>query len=540
MWWKCLLLAFVSAAAPAADKSIAAYKQDLRKALAAGDTKALGGVCAALRTVGGAEAVAVLTEQLEKSTAQTEVYWLLIDGVAAFGDAPALSAVGKFIVERAKSPVARDVLFALDRNRLSTKASALIAVMDGCPEDLALGAIRQLGEIRVPETVDALIARLKKTKEEERTLRRYIAGALANITGEHFGTSVVNWEGWWKGHRGRPLTGKKASERTTGTAIDEADSIREEQIIGLEKLPKRRIVVIKGKCVDDKRFDHNFDHIENLLAKMDLPHTVITKEDFEAGFALTESMVVCINCMMWRTHCVCPTCQPGNYTGDRLHQCTGCNKHDLREYKFSGAAVERLKKFVEGGGYLFTEDWVLEELLERAWPELIGAGLKLPDKNVKAVPAQGRAGHAYLEGVFRPPQEIVVTGKHREKGRTVVKPPEEDARTYFSRATHTWKIDMDSPSITVKKKGEVEVLLTSPELGRLARGNDALAVTFRAGKGRIRGAVLHILSHFGKQTSQDSEYGIQNMLLNFLIDANINGVGHVLPAPKTPDSELRS
>ncbi|HAK96259.1 MAG TPA: hypothetical protein DCM87_15030 [Planctomycetes bacterium] len=533
----CLVLALALCPAGAAEKTLAALKQDLRKALASGDARLLGQACAALRTLGGSEAAGVLLEQVEKAPAQSETYWLLIDGAASFGDESALTAVGRFVVERGKSPAARDVLFALERNRLSTKSAALIPIMDECAGELALGAVRQLGEVRVPEVVDALIARLARTKDSDGELRRYLAGALANITGEHFGTSIVNWEGWWKGHRGRELTGRKARERTTGTARDEVDAIRDEQIIGIEKLSPRRIVVIKGKCVDWERFDHNFDHIEHMLEQMDFPHTVITKEDFEAGFALAESMVVCINCMMWRPHCVCPDCKPGEDAGNRLHRCTGCNRHDVREYKFSGAAVERLKRFVEAGGFLFTEDWVLEELLERAWPELVGSGPKLPEKNVKALPAPGKAGHRYLEGVFRPPQDIVVTGKHRPKGRTVVRPPEEDVRAYFSRAAHTWKIDNESPAIVVKKKSEVELLLTSPDLARIARGNDALAVTFRPGKGPRKGAVLHILSHFGKQTSQDSEYGIQNMLLGFLIDANAQR-GRVLPpARKGPEAE---
>ena len=65
-------------------------------------------------------------------------------------------------------------------------------------------------------------------------------------------------------------------------------------------------------------------------------------------------------------------------------------------------------------------------------------------------------------------------------------------------------------------------LLRSPEVERMAKGNGALAVTFKPGKGSRSGVVLHILSHFGKQTSQDAEYGIQNLLVNFLIDANLN------------------
>ena len=34
------------------------------------------------------------------------------------------------------------------------------------------------------------------------------------------------------------------------------------------------------------------------------------------------------------------------------------------------------------------------------------------------------------------------------------------------------------------------------------------------------GRVLYVLSHFGKQKSEDDEYTLQNLLLNFLIEAS--------------------
>ena len=68
-------------------------------------------------------------------------------------------------------------------------------------------------------------------------------------------------------------------------------------------------------------------------------------------------------------------------------------------------------------------------------------------------------------------------------------------------------------------------------------GDDATAITFFPGaewksvigtggfeqdrrKMKRGGRVVHVLSHFGKQQSQDDEYALQNLLLNFLIEAN--------------------
>jgi len=476
-----ILLVVFAGTASGAEKSIKELKRDLRRALAAADDKAAARTIAALRRLGGEEAVSVLTSTASRLRRENnETYWLLVDGIASFGDSEALGAIGDFIVDHPKSLLASDVLFALERNTLSTKFKALVPIMNRGPGKFALQAVRQLSRLPVPEVVDALIARLEKTKPKEKELRRYLAGALTELTGKNFGADARLWKMWWAGNRDQPLGRGRRSTGRTGTVLDHVDEIRRERIVGLEKLPARRIVVIKGKCVDWKRFDHNFDHIENLLERMQLPHTVITKEDFEAGYRLDRSMVVCINCMMWREHCVCPHCKPGHYTGNRLHRCTGCNKHDIRTYKFSGAACKRLKKFVESGGFLFTEDWVLEELLERIYPDLIVSGPKLPEADVPAVPGPGEATHPYLEGVFHHDRKTLVVRRKGHAGKTGVFQPAENVRKYFTRSKHRWKIDLDSPAIVVKNKRKVHVLLASPKLARTAEGNAATSENRRA------------------------------------------------------------
>ncbi len=519
-----VLIAVLALGSAGGGASLSEASKELRRALAVQNLKRLDRTISKLRKTGGKQAVLLLAEAARRVSRQNnELYWVLVDGIASFGDREALRAVGDFIVRHARTQLAQDILFALDRNVLSTKVEALALVLQRAPEPLAFGAIRQLAALPAPEAVDALIARLEVAKKKEFDLKQRIAAALSALTGQNFGTNAELWKMWWAANRNKPLGAEREDRRRTGTAIDEADALRARQIIGLEKLPKPRIVVIKGKHVDADRFDHNFDHIEYLLDQMELPHTVITKEDFEAGFRLDRTMVVCINCMMWRAHCVCPKCKPGVYTGNRLHRCTGCNIHDMREYKFSNAACKRLAAFVRRGGYLFTEDWVLEELLERVFPQFIVSGPKLDDANVKVFPGPGAASHPYLQGVFHHDKEaVIVRGKSGGGARTGPYRPPAEVKSYFTPSEYKWKIDKDSPAIVVKNKRRVQILLASPELGRMAEGNDALAVTFSPGRSRLSGKVLHILSHFGKQTTRNSEYGIQNLLLNFLIDANLH------------------
>jgi hypothetical protein len=46
------------------------------------------------------------------------------------------------------------------------------------------------------------------------------------------------------------------------------------------------------------------------------------------------------------------------------------------------------------------------------------------------------------------------------------------------------------------------------------------------------GRVLYVLSHFGKQVSAQDEYSLQNLLINFLIEANERRGSYAPPPPK--------
>jgi hypothetical protein len=103
-----------------------------------------------------------------------------------------------------------------------------------------------------------------------------------------------------------------------------------------------------------------------------------------------------------------------------------------------------------------------------------------------------------------------------------------------------WKVDNLSPSMRVVDAAKVTVLLASKDL--VANDNNtAVAVVFSPGEviaapepnkrtrsggakapasvGARPGLVLHVLSHFGKQKSETDEFTLQNLLVNFLLEA---------------------
>jgi hypothetical protein len=194
----------------------------------------------------------------------------------------------------------------------------------------------------------------------------------------------------------------------------------------------------------------------------------------------------------------------------------------------------KIRKYVDGGGYLFSEDWELEEILEPEWGDIVKHSKYLPEQDVPVLPKPGAGTHPYLKKIFvKPPTK-------KEGGGTTV---EEDV----AKIDHTWHIDADSPAIAIINKKRVTTLMFSETIGAQSeneqvKGSDAVAIVFSSGGenepdpvasgGSIRqtyalmkgGRVLHVLAHFGKQQSdsagQKGEYTLQNLLINFCIEAN--------------------
>jgi len=188
------------------------------------------------------------------------------------------------------------------------------------------------------------------------------------------------------------------------------------------------------------------------------------------------------------------------------------------------SGIDKVKKFVEAGGYLFSEDWILEEILQLAWPEKVKCGAYLKEQDVPVLPKQGSGSHPYLRKIFvKPPKN---SSGH---GTSV----EEDV----GKLDYTWHIDQDSPGIHIVDKAKVQILLFSEPVGIQCdkNGSDAVAITFMTGgqsadvaTGQNRetlkgGRVVHVLSHFGKQeqktAGQKGEATLMNLLVNFLGEA---------------------
>lgn len=560
-WWMALLvllsLALILPAVAAGDDEIPSAKEMrllLKQAALSGDPASLAEVMRRLGKIPGRDpAKVVLTSAASLGKGNDDLYWFLIEGVAAFQGPEAHTEMGEYIVRNKGHAVSRDLLNALRKNHCKYVNRVIRRVLAKAPLELQLMAVDIAAEVPVRRTVDVLLPVLRREYDKEREgrkppteLKKRILLALEALTLNQL-NSVINWEGWWKVNRQKGLAvirEESEHEIPTTSLARPLDPVRARQFLGLEELPPGKVLVIKGQRAKNGH-DINFDHIENTLSQLRVPHEVVTKDEFEKkSFKVSGFAAILINCTQINPFCQSPGHTAGAYTGKRLHRCMGPEPHDIAEYKFGQDALDKLKRWVERGGFLFTEDWVLTEVLQLIFPKKVTAGDPLSGGQVGIRPKRGMTAHPLLRGVFVPPvkfsrdwdydedDDLDEEGEYDpaseddpedvdERSGTAVggdKAGEKDEPIPDPEITgirHQWEIDKESPSLEIRSKS-VEVLINSEELEDQC-GNGAVAISFTAKQGKV----LHVLSHFGKQGSAHDEATIENLLVNFLIEVKI-------------------
>ncbi len=489
------------------------------------------------------------------------MYWDLVRGACSFTDREALEHLGETILKTRGAGFSSDLTSALGRNTSKRVVFAFTPILQKGPPALQVMAAERIGEIRLKESVDALVDALKREEPKGKTeLLDLIVGGLQQLTHQEFKTNSVNWEGWWQKNREKPLPEgpieRKEGQTSSGTVVDRLDRKRLAGFERLEKAPKKAVIVLSAEFPKLK-LDKNNGKIQDTLEAMGIPHEIVHRPDFD-GYDLRGVGAIIINCAQFHEHCICPTCKPSGKKENRLRQCSDCNVHKEFTAKLSNTAIKKIANFVKRGGFLFCEDWTVKEVLERAFPQHVSAGTVLREGVADVVPARGRTGHPYLKGIFAPPEhsdknpwDEIEKEKEAEKpgepgkdgkpgkreGGTVARKPEpkpepgKEPAPELVKVKHHWTIDDESWAFHLSDTSKVTVLLTSPTLQKEAPGENVVAFCFRpsgdnsdtGGPGKRRkgpGMVMQVLSHFGKQKSAVDEATLQNLLLNFLLAAD--------------------
>jgi hypothetical protein len=189
----------------------------------------------------------------------------------------------------------------------------------------------------------------------------------------------------------------------------------------LAKVKRSEIVVVRG----------SYDHVETVLGFVHAPHILIDPEDLERA-ELNAGQLLLINC-------------PG---------------------QISEKAIEKVRKFVNAGGFLFTTDWSLLNVIEKAFPGYVAYNKKPTTDDVVAVRVL-KEDHHFLQ--------------HVQSGRGEPK----------------WWLEGQSYPIRVLAPAKVQVLMASEEM-KTKYGESPIAVTFRYGDGQV----LHIVSHYYLQRTE--------------------------------------
>ena len=188
----------------------------------------------------------------------------------------------------------------------------------------------------------------------------------------------------------------------------------------LEAVEASDVVVVRG----------SYDRVELVLEALGLPYTAVEPHQLGQVRLRPEQLLV-VNC-------------PGHLGPE---------------------GIARVRRFVEGGGSLFTTDWALRHVLEPAFPGVVSYPGRPTADDVVRIEVRDH-DNPFLRGVADP------------------------------GADPLWWLEGSSYPIRVLDPG-VRVLIASQELER-KYGEAPVVVLFRAGEGEV----LHLISHYYLQRTE--------------------------------------
>ncbi len=190
----------------------------------------------------------------------------------------------------------------------------------------------------------------------------------------------------------------------------------------LKKVKDSAIVIVAGQ----------YDKVENVLDLIKVPYVLIQPHEVEK-IDLKPDQILIVNC-------------PG---------------------QVGEIARDKIKEFVKKGGFLFTTDWALLNILEKIFPELIRYNQSPTGDDCVAVEVVDKS-NKFLEGLFKADEAPV------------------------------WWLESSSYPIEILDNKKVKVLVTSKEMKK-KYGEAPIVITFDYGDG---GTVLHMTSHYYLQRAE--------------------------------------
>ena len=189
----------------------------------------------------------------------------------------------------------------------------------------------------------------------------------------------------------------------------------------LKKVKDTSIIIVAG----------SYDKIELVLDLIKVPYISIQPHEFDQ-IELKPDQILIINC-------------PGNIS----------------------EGIEKVKVFVRRGGFLFTTDWALLNILEKLFPKFVKYNQRPTGDDCVSVQVVDKS-NKFLEGLFT------------------------------DDANPIWWLESSSYPIEILDKEKVQVLVTSKEMQE-KYGEAPIVITFNYGDG---GTILHMTSHYYLQRAE--------------------------------------
>ncbi len=189
----------------------------------------------------------------------------------------------------------------------------------------------------------------------------------------------------------------------------------------LKKVKDTSIIIVAG----------SYDKIELVLDLIKVPYILIQPHEFDQ-IELKPDQILIINC-------------PGTIS----------------------EGIEKVKVFVRRGGFLFTTDWALLNILEKLFPKFVKYNQRPTGDDCVSVQVVDKS-NKFLEGLFT------------------------------DDANPIWWLESSSYPIEILDKEKVQVLVTSKEMQE-KYGEAPIVITFNYGDG---GTILHMTSHYYLQRAE--------------------------------------
>ncbi len=404
------------------------------------------------------------------------LYWAIISAFSRITDAKALDAVVVEIIKGKALDTRRDLLMALRLCESTAVVEPLMRILKEGSPDLKVSALEELVDrgcvTAIPTFVDLAAGDADGSSELTRRLRK----GIRNLVMEDPPGSPAQWKEWWA-KRGDSVKAEPEAgilRRKVGETV--VDTVRRSRSTDYEELKqgkKEEIVVVDGE----------YDKVQDVLFRLGVNYTALSGDRFVGSddLGIGKPIAIFVNCGV------------ADLTGKR---------------------AARLRQYVAEGGYVFATDLAIISVINQAFPGYLQVGKGgVPDMTVDILPWKGSSGHPLLRGV-----DLPVSAVQKEAPRL------------------RWIIDAGGPALAYDPL-KVIPLVEAPELLKRRRPS-AVAVEFSHGGEpkltsesvnfggvfqeleRMKGGkVVCVLSHFSKQRSNDDGFALQNLLLNFLIEA---------------------